>query len=47
MTEERMISPKLKEEEVALDVSLRPRRLADFIGQDRIKENLKIVVEAA
>ena len=47
MTEERMISPKLKEEEVALDVSLRPRRLAEFIGQDRIKENLKIVIEAA
>jgi Holliday junction DNA helicase RuvB len=47
MTEERMISPKLKEEEVALDVSLRPKRLADFIGQDRIKENLKIVIEAA
>jgi Holliday junction DNA helicase RuvB len=47
MTEERTISPKLKEEEVALDVSLRPRRLAEFIGQDRIKENLKIVIEAA
>jgi len=47
MTEERMISPKLKEEEVALDMSLRPRRLADFIGQGRIKENLKIVIEAA
>ena len=47
MTEERMISPKLKEEEVALDVSLRPRRLAEFIGQDRIKENLRIVIEAA
>lgn len=47
MTEERMISPKLREEELALDMSLRPRRLADFIGQDRIKENLKIVIEAA
>ena len=47
MTEKRMISPKLKEEEVALDVSLRPRRLAEFIGQDRLKENLKIVIEAA
>lgn len=47
MTEERMISPKLREEELALDTSLRPRRLADFIGQDRIKENLKIVIEAA
>ena len=47
MTEERMISPKLRDEEVALDVSLRPKRLADFIGQDRIKENLRIVIEAA
>jgi Holliday junction DNA helicase RuvB len=47
MTEERMISPKLREEEVALDLSLRPKRLAEFIGQDRIKENLKIVIEAA
>jgi Holliday junction DNA helicase RuvB len=47
MTEERMISPKLKEEEVALDVSLRPKRLADFIDRERIKENLRIVIEAA
>lgn len=47
MAEERMISPKLRDEEVALDVSLRPKRLADFIGQDRIKENLRIVIEAA
>jgi Holliday junction DNA helicase RuvB len=47
MPEERMISPKLREEEVALDLSLRPKRLADFIGQDRIKENLRIVIEAA
>ncbi len=47
MTEERMISPNLKEEEAALDMSLRPRQLAEFIGQDRIKENLRIVIEAA
>ena len=43
----RVVSPKLKEEEIALDVSLRPRRLAEFIGQDRIKENLRIFIEAA
>jgi Holliday junction DNA helicase RuvB len=47
MTEERTISPNLKEEEAALDMSLRPRHLAEFIGQDRIKENLRIVIEAA
>ncbi len=30
-----------------LDTSLRPRRLIDFIGQDRIKENLNIAIAAA
>jgi len=43
----RVVSPELREEEIALDVSLRPRRLAEFIGQDRIKENLRIFIEAA
>ena len=30
-----------------LDVSLRPRRLADFVGQERIKEQLNLVLEGA
>jgi len=44
---DRIVSPKLKEEEIALDTSLRPRRLADFIGQNKVKENLKILIAAA
>ena len=44
---DRVVSPELREEEIALDASLRPRRLAEFIGQDRIKENLSIFIEAA
>jgi holliday junction DNA helicase RuvB len=44
---ERIISPKNKAEEVGLDVSLRPQRLAEYIGQDRVKENLRILIEAA
>jgi Holliday junction DNA helicase RuvB len=44
---ERVISPKSKTEEVGLDVSLRPQRLAEYIGQDRVKENLQILIEAA
>lgn len=44
---DRIISPKLREEEISLDTSLRPRHLADFIGQDKVKENLKIFIEAA
>jgi holliday junction DNA helicase RuvB len=30
-----------------LDVSLRPRRLADFVGQERLKEQLQVAIEAA
>jgi Holliday junction DNA helicase RuvB len=30
-----------------LDVSLRPRDLEEYIGQDRVKENLRILLEAA
>ncbi|MGO8703358.1 MAG: Holliday junction branch migration DNA helicase RuvB [Candidatus Brocadiia bacterium] len=34
-------------EDLALDQTLRPRRFEDFIGQERIKENLRIYIEAA
>ncbi len=34
-------------EDSPLDSSLRPRRLIDFVGQDKVKENLKIAIEAA
>ncbi len=44
---DRIVSPKLKGEEIALDTSLRPKRLTDFIGQDKVKENLRIFIEAA
>lgn len=44
--EEREISPaKLKEDE--LEATLRPRLLGDFVGQAKLKENLKIFIEAA
>ena len=44
---ERAVSPQLREEEAALDRALRPARLADFPGQERLKENLTILIEAA
>ncbi len=44
---ERIISAKVKAEDVALDRSLRPRKLDDFIGQEKVKENLKIAIAAA
>ncbi len=45
--EERIISPKRQPDEIALDPSLRPKRLSEFIGQERIKENLDICIAAA
>lgn len=45
--EERIVSPQTNPDESSLDTSLRPRRLADYIGQDRIKENLGICITAA
>jgi Holliday junction DNA helicase RuvB len=44
---DRIISPQNKAEEVGLDVSLRPQNLDQYIGQDRVKENLRILIEAA
>ncbi len=35
------------DDDEVLDQSLRPRRLAEYIGQDRVKQNLKIFIEAA
>lgn len=47
MKDERLISAAPRPEEVQLDQALRPRRLADLIGQERVKENLAILIEAA
>ncbi len=43
----RAVTPELVEDDLALDRSLRPRRLGDYLGQERIKEALAILIEAA
>jgi len=47
MDEERVMDPLHKEEERVFENSLRPRFLNEFIGQQQIKENLMIGIEAA
>ena len=37
MSEERLITPKVRPGEVATDAALRPRSLADYLGQDQVK----------
>src|SRR5437763_15282756 len=44
---DRLVSPKMSEEEQVIEGSLRPRRLSEHIGQEKIKENLSILLEAA
>jgi holliday junction DNA helicase RuvB len=43
----RLTTPEADAEENILDVSLRPQKLADFIGQAQIKQNLGISMQAA
>ena len=47
MSEERVTTSVLVPEEEDFDGSLRPRSLDEFVGQERIKEQLRIVLEAA
>src|SRR4051812_26618639 len=43
----RLISAVGNEEDQQFEAGLRPRRLADFTGQQRLKENLQIAIDAA
>ena len=47
MSMERIISAKPREEDAVLDKGLRPRQLVDFVGQDKVKDNLNIAMAAA
>lgn len=45
--ENRILTPDYSPEDVDLELSLRPRAIDDYIGQEKVKENLKIYIEAA
>ncbi|WP_205093943.1 Holliday junction branch migration DNA helicase RuvB [Thalassobacillus pellis] len=42
-----MISNELQEQDASIELSLRPQRLKQYIGQDKTKKNLQIFIEAA
>src|ERR1019366_9258774 len=44
---QRIVSGQASAEDANIESSVRPKRLADFIGQSRVKENLAIFIEAA
>ena len=45
--EKRMISTEFTEEDMPIESSLRPMALADYIGHEKVKKNLKVYIEAA
>ena len=45
--ERRIVSPKTREGDGHLEKSLRPRKLGEYIGQDRVKSTLSVFIEAA
>ena len=48
MEENKLINPQIEDtEEEKLEKSLRPKVLEEYIGQDKVKENMKIYIEAA
>ncbi|MCM8804178.1 MAG: Holliday junction branch migration DNA helicase RuvB [Candidatus Omnitrophica bacterium] len=44
---ERMTSPEIKSEDLKYENAVRPKRFDEFIGQDKVKENLKVFISAA
>jgi Holliday junction DNA helicase RuvB len=46
MSDERITSPLHNPDDVMSDAVLRPRSLADFVGQSELKENLMVFIEA-
>ena len=48
MNDENIVKPELEnEEEEIIEKSLRPRTLNEYIGQEKVKDNMKIYIEAA
>src|SRR4051794_13254811 len=46
-TQPRLVSAKSRLDDTQIERSLRPRKLAEYIGQDRVKSTLQIFIEAA
>src|SRR5436853_4946471 len=47
MPDRELVSGNRQAEDLQFEVGLRPTRLADFTGQNKLKENLSIAIEAA
>lgn len=47
MEQDREVSPRAMEQDVSIDRAMRPKLLADYVGQQKIREQLQIFIDAA
>jgi Holliday junction DNA helicase RuvB len=47
MTDDRIVNPEQSDDEITFEANIRPRRLADYVGQTRVKDNLSVFIKAA
>jgi len=47
MMQESITTPNLQEEDGRFEVSIRPQRICNFVGQDKVKRNMEIFIQAA
>lgn len=45
--EDNILTPNLIDEEEYQEASLRPKKLSEYIGQDKVKESMRVYIEAA
>ena len=45
--DERLIDPEVQPDEIPADISLRPTTLDEYVGQEELKRNLRVFIEAA
>ena len=47
MSRPEITTPEVLSDESVVELSLRPQRLEEFIGQSKVKENLRLAIDAA
>ena len=43
----RAVSPKIQEDDIVSEISLRPKRLSEYVGQEQMKKHLQIAIDSA
>ena len=44
VADDRLVTPQIKGEESAVEHALRPKTLSDFVGQERVREQIDVLL---